>query len=91
MNQSPPPAEISCSQVLEFLLDYLEGRLPLAQREVLEQHLKACPDCREYLASYSKTIELGKTSLPASPSIEELRTIPEDLIRAILDARRNLD
>jgi len=82
---------MSCSQVLEFLLDYLEDHLPAAQREVLERHLKDCPDCREYLASYRKTIELGKTSLPPSPSIEELRTIPEDLIRAILDTRRNLD
>lgn len=82
---------MTCSQVLEFLLDYLENRLPASQRDVMEQHLKACPDCRQYLESYRRTIELGKASLPAAPSVEELRTVPEDLIRAILDARRNQD
>lgn len=91
MNHSLPLPEMTCRAALDFLLDYVEDRLSPQQKEILEAHLAICPDCQSYLASYRQTIMLGKEALDQNPSIEELRSIPEELIKAILDARRQSD
>jgi predicted anti-sigma-YlaC factor YlaD len=81
------PLMITCRQLEEFIIDYLEGDLPKRQRTVFELHLMLCPECRNYLAAYRETMELAKrvaTSEP--PSLAD--KMPEDLIRAILAARQ---
>ncbi len=77
---------MTCRELVDFLMDYLEGRLTEAQRGCFEQHLADCPDCVAYLATYQKTIRLGKQAcaegeeaLPAD--------VPEKLVQAILAAR----
>ena len=77
---------ITCREFEEFVLQYLDGELPAKQRKVFEWHLRICRECREYLAAYERTIELGKAALgPADTSVPD--DVPEDLIRAVLDSR----
>ncbi len=78
--------EISCREFVEFLDDYLEGALPPERREVFERHLDICPDCKAYLDSYRKTMELSAAALQGGEPLVPL-PVPEDLIRAILAAR----
>jgi anti-sigma factor RsiW len=77
---------VTCQEVAEFLMDYLNGELAQTQREVFEEHLGICPDCVAYLRSYELTIKAAKSAcVPVQgPDSKE---VPEDLIRAILAAR----
>lgn len=80
------PLMLTCRQVEDFLLDYVEGTLPRGQRLIFDLHLALCRECRDYLAAYRKAIELGKAAFPHgdAPVPEE---VPEDLVQAILAAR----
>ncbi len=78
--------ELSCREFVDFLDDYVECALPDARRETFERHLSICSDCRNYLEGYERTRALELSALrddaPVPPSV------PEDLLRAILAARR---
>jgi len=77
---------ITCREFEEFVLSYLDGELPARQARIFEWHLRICRECREYLAAYRRTIELGEAVLgPAHEAVPE--DVPEDLVRAILDSR----
>ena len=77
---------MNCRDFVEFLLGYLEGELPAAQREVFEAHLQGCTPCEDYLDSYSETIRLGKACCDEEGPVPD--EAPEALIQAILAARR---
>ncbi len=79
---------ITCKEFEEFVLSYLEGELSNQQQSVFEWHLRICRECRDYLAAYQRATELDRAVLPSSKDTlpEE---VPEDLIRAILDARKH--
>ncbi len=79
---------MSCQEITEFLADYLDGQLPLRQRLVFWLHLLVCRDCRRYLDSYATTIRLTR-ALGANSPAENLATVPEELVQAILAAREN--
>jgi anti-sigma factor RsiW len=59
-----------CPQIIELLVDYLEGELPEEQRSRLEQHFAGCPPCVAFLDTYRSTGEVCKKaiekSMPAS-------------------------
>jgi anti-sigma factor RsiW len=48
----------SCSRVVDLLLDYLEGRLPVAVQADLERHLSSCPSCVSSVRTYRSTVSL---------------------------------
>jgi anti-sigma factor RsiW len=78
---------MTCRELVEFLMDYLDGVLPEPERSCFEEHLGECPDCVAYLASYQEAIRLGKEACTAGDdSIPP--DVPEDLVRAVLAARR---
>jgi anti-sigma factor RsiW len=79
--------DVTCRDFVQFLDDYLEGRLGAEQVRGFNDHLAACPSCVNYLNSYRDTLRLGKAALAAS-SEPVPDTIPEDLVRAILKARK---
>lgn len=76
---------MNCSQLTEFIADYLGGELPAAQLEVFERHLEECSTCRRYLDSYRKTIGLAAA---ANIAEESPPPIPEDMVKAILAAAK---
>jgi anti-sigma factor RsiW len=89
---SEPPREvaldtrpnITCQQLIDFIMSYLENELPEAQRNEFDRHMAVCPSCVDYLKTYEKTIVLAKASAD-DPVPEE---VPESLIQAILEARK---
>lgn len=80
---------MTCRELAEFILEYTTGDLPRETREVFELHLSRCDNCHEYLAQYKHTVECERR---AFESAEDLlpTDVPEELIQAILRARREL-
>lgn len=76
---------MTCRELSDFLDAYLDGELDSSVREVFECHLAACPPCIHYLDSYRETIDLCRDSF-AGESLEG--PPPEELVRAILEAKR---
>ena len=66
---------LTCKELVELVTEYLEGALPLWERERFEAHLETCRGCRTYLEQMRKTIRtlgvLTEDSLP-SETREEL-------------------
>jgi anti-sigma factor RsiW len=81
-----PPSVMTCAELEEFIVDYLDGRLSLWQRTKFWLHLTLCPKCRAYLDSYQNAVTLGKKvfARPDRPAAEEA---PEAFIQAILSSR----
>jgi Putative zinc-finger len=49
--------ELSCRELVELVSDYIERRLPLAERTRFEMHLCYCAPCKVYLKQIHATIE----------------------------------
>ncbi len=49
---------MTCKQLVEWVTEYLEGKLPDAERARFDEHLELCPGCRDYLAQFRATIRL---------------------------------
>lgn len=81
------PLMMTCAELEGFLVDYLDGTLPRPQRRTMALHLLLCRDCRAYLERYRRAIALGQAVFrePTDPVPDD---VPEDLVRAILAARR---
>ena len=77
---------MNCRECSEFLADYVAGELPPDQLAIFERHLKACRNCEEYMHQYRATIASARGAYVDGPRHPP---IPEELIRAILAARRS--
>lgn len=56
--KTPPSApELTCRELVELVSDYIERRLPLADRTRFEMHLCYCAPCKVYLKQIRATIE----------------------------------
>lgn len=79
---------MTCEEFDRGLVDYLDGNLgPLAKRQI-ELHTHLCPHCHRYLKAYDRARRMAGESLREADE-EALKTVPEDLVQAILAARRN--
>lgn len=78
---------MTCRELVECLAEYLAGEWGPHERARCEEHLAECADCVAYLKTYQETIRLGKAAWGYG---EELPSdVPEDLVRAVLAARRH--
>lgn len=82
-----PEDPVTCREFADFIADYLDGQLPADVLARFEHHLTLCVNCLRYLDGYRATVKLGKAAF-ATPDAAVPRDIPEDLVRAILVARR---
>jgi anti-sigma factor RsiW len=80
---------MTCRELADFLSDYLAGGLTPEIRAAFERHLTRCPACVNYLSAYRATVELNRQAF-ATPEAEAeaAADVPEDLVKAILAARR---
>lgn len=80
---------LRCREFTDFLLAYLDGELDPRARAAFEEHIQACPPCRDYLDSYRRTVELAGTAWsPCGPDDAIPEDAPEELVHAVLEARR---
>ena len=77
---------MTCRELIDFLLDYLDGGLSPAVRATFDGHLAICPDCRTYVHNYQEAVRAGRAALVrCDEDIPE--SVPDELVRAIVDAR----
>jgi len=82
-------AELSCRDFVEVIMAWLDGELEPATRSLFDEHLVACLDCENYLDSYQMTVALGKSICdPDDPDGPGPDDVPEELVQAVLAARR---
>ena len=74
---------MTCREAIDFLGSYLDGGLAPDIRRRFESHVAVCSQCSEYLETYRRTVRLAKE---ASRQPDE--AVPDDLVKAILSARR---
>lgn len=55
MTLSDDPA---CNEIVELVTEFLDDRLPPADRALFERHLAVCPPCATYLAQIRTTARL---------------------------------
>jgi anti-sigma factor RsiW len=77
---------LSCRELVEFLAEYLAGRLPPAVLERFRAHLAGCPDCETYARTYAQAVRLGRGAV-LCPDEALPEDVPADLLRAVLAAR----
>jgi anti-sigma factor RsiW len=79
---------VTCRELADFIIDYVDGGLETEVRAKFERHLTLCPNCVRYLAAYKTTIELGRRALLTDPDVPAAEAgAPEALINAILASR----
>jgi anti-sigma factor RsiW len=77
---------VTCQELVDFLMAYLDRELPAAERTAFDGHLAVCPPCLVYLDTYRDTVALGRSVCTGDDPVPD--DVPEDMVRAILDARR---
>jgi anti-sigma factor RsiW len=78
---------LTCREFDEFMVDYLDGELPVWQKYMCWLHVKMCKECAYFVQQYRRTLALEKSAF-ASPEDAVPDSVPEDLVRAAI-ARRN--
>ena len=76
-------AGLACADGVEMLMDYLEGTLPVADRETIDTHVSGCPRCIAFVESYRHTPRILRAATEAA--------LPDDLaqsLRRFLASRR---
>jgi anti-sigma factor RsiW len=81
-------ATVTCRELADFLADYLSGELEPEARDAFDGHLAHCPSCVNYLNTYRDTVTLARGAM-TSPDDPVSDDVPEDLVKAILAARRH--
>ena len=69
------PRELTCSEMVELVTDYLEDRLAADERVRFEAHVAVCDGCQAYVEQLRETVgalgELPESQL-ASPARDAL-------------------
>jgi anti-sigma factor RsiW len=78
---------VTCREFADFIADYFSNELAAEIRARFDRHLQLCPNCRRYLRSYQESVTLAKATFSTDQSPVPA-DVPEQLVQAILDARR---
>ena len=78
---------MTCRELTTFLDDYIDGAIGADEQARFEAHLGECEACVAYLAAYRQTIRLERGAF-GHPDDPVPAGVPEELVQAILDARR---
>ncbi|MCC5829364.1 MAG: zf-HC2 domain-containing protein [Phycisphaeraceae bacterium] len=80
---------MTCKEFVDFMMTYLDGELPEAERARFEAHLKDCTCCLHFMETYRQAVAMGKKCHNCEEDGQTLSSnVPEHLIQAILAARR---
>ena len=53
------PHELTCSEMVRLVTEFLEDSLPVEERTRFEQHLVFCKGCAQYVRQMRKTIKVS--------------------------------
>jgi anti-sigma factor (TIGR02949 family) len=67
------PSMITCERAARALYDYLDGRLPDAERTVLHEHATTCKECAPHFEFARRLLDLLPASMPLTDVPRALR------------------
>jgi anti-sigma factor RsiW len=79
---------ITCRELIDFIIDYVDNALPPEQRKLFEEHLGVCPECVAYLNDYKTAVRVSRDACGCGEPADRESGIPDRLVQAILAARR---
>ncbi len=79
---------MTCKDVSDFLMAYVDSELSSDQRRLFEEHLGVCSSCVRYLEQYKRTVRLGQAALGPTDA-PAAGHVPPGLIEAINSARKS--
>jgi len=79
--------QIDCKGFQDLILDYTEKELDSNQLKAFESHFTACPECMDYLNSYTLTIDFCKEKLSPEHFKQKM---PPAVKKRICDFLKNL-
>lgn len=74
---------MTCREAIDVLAEYLEAELSGPALARLEQHLRACPECRAYLATYRRTVGLAGAAARVEMPAEMRHRLREFLVEEL--------
>ena len=75
----PEDDDLTCTQVVVLITDYLDDALPAAERALLDEHLADCDGCTAVLEQFRTTVAF--TGTLAQDDVDRLDdTTREDLL-----------
>jgi len=75
---------VECKEILNILSDYVDGELPEARCLEIQEHMKACSRCREFVESFQESLEIAHNLEKKSPP----ENVCESVLRAFLESCR---
>jgi anti-sigma factor RsiW len=79
---------ISCQQLIEFCLDYVEGALPDDEQMRFRRHLSQCPDCVTFFETYRRTPEVSREAEASRDAMKA--QMPESVRESVRSYLRTL-
>ncbi|MEZ5288757.1 MAG: zf-HC2 domain-containing protein [Vicinamibacterales bacterium] len=80
--------KLTCRACADFLAEYLNGEMADDVRASFETHLDRCRNCKAYLDQYAAVIKAGRSACERENQ-RAAAALPEELVRAILDTRKD--
>ncbi len=71
---------ITCRQLVELLIDFVDNQLPAELRECVDHHLRDCSSCVAYVESYRWIVQLTR-QLPCAPLPLELQALLQGILK----------
>ncbi len=78
---------LTCKEFDAFMVDYLEGGLPVWQKFMCWLHVRMCRECAYFIRQYRRVIALGYDAFD-SPDDAVPDSVPEELIQAAIAHRK---
>ncbi len=79
---------LTCKEFDDFMIDYLEGGLPVWQKYMWWLHVKMCRECAYFIRQYRRVIMLGQRAFDC-PDGTVPGSVPEELVKAALAHRKS--
>ncbi len=79
---------LTCKEFDDFMVDFLEGGLPVWQKFNCWLHVKMCRECAPFVQQYRRVVALGKNAFD-SPDSAVPDSVPEELVKAALAHRKS--
>ncbi|QJW96057.1 anti-sigma factor family protein [Frigoriglobus tundricola] len=58
---------MSCDELVAQLVDLVDGEPVVERRETVELHIRGCPKCEAYVATYTLTVRVARVLPKCGP------------------------
>ena len=70
---------MGCKEISDFLMDFLDRKLPRGEALIFRLHLLLCTNCRRYMARYKTSVDIAKNIMDDPPPVELVNLTTEFL------------